>query len=263
MIIMGEMKREISISWFANLTGLLGKYLAVLRYELEQFGEAQTIEALIHAEIAKILIRQFTPGCVVTEYPIGALFSQGKREDGSTFARKFRAEIALFHPVKDPSSSLPMSVFELKREGGITELVDDIYRLVIVSLRTNATGYFIFAGPAEHVQSTIAGVSILQKLNESAEKNAEKDEPQEFSFADLTESGLYNSEDHVYAEKFFGQRMFGEENNSEADPYQVRIFAFHVSRDIIVKKEDQRVSLALHALKSTVGAVEPLPLIEE
>lgn len=256
-----NLEREISIAWFAGLTGLLGKYLAVLRYELEQFGEMQTLEALIHAEITKILIRQFTPGCVTTEYSIGSLFSPGINGKGDSFKRKFRADIALFHPVKDPSSSLPMAVFELKREGGVTDLIDDIYRLAIVSLRTNATGYFIFAGPQEHVQSTIETVAILKKMQENAEKKGLEDEPEEFSFTQLNESELYNSDDHLYSEKFFGQRMFGGENKSESDPYQVRIFAFHVHREVIADKEGQRVDLALRPLKSASGEDEPMPEI--
>lgn len=257
------LEREISIAWFADLTGLLGKYLAVLRYELEQFGEMQTLEALIHAEITKILIRQFTPGCVATEYPIGGLFSPKTKDNGDTFKRKFRADIALFHPVKDPSSSFPMAVFELKREGNITDLLDDIYRLVMVSLRTNATGYFIFAGPQKHVVSTIDSVEMLQKMHKNAEEKAEADQPEEFNFTDLHGSELYNPDDHIYSEKFYGQRMFGEENISESDPYQVRIFAFHMCREVIADREDQRVSLALRALKSVMDRDEPLPVIED
>ena len=257
-------EREISISWFADLTGLLGKYLAVLRYELEQSGEIQTIEALIHSEITKILIRQFTPGCVVTEYLIGKLFSQGVGKDGNAFDRKFRADIAVFHPVDDPKSksSRPMAVIELKRNGSTIDLLDDVYRLAIVSLKTKATGYFVFAGPKKHVESTIDSIGFLKTMQDTAEEKVDDDEPHKLNFSQLAGCSLYNAEDHPDSEHFYGQRMFGEENKSEADPYQVRIFAFHVEREVIATKLGQRVSLAVRSLDSSIGIVEPIPTID-
>lgn len=243
-------EREISIAWFADLTGALGKYLAVLRYELEQSGDIETVEALIHAEMVKILIRQFTPGCIDTEYGIGKLFSKAPNKAGQLADRRFRADIAIYHPVEDRrlTSSRPFAVIELKREGDAAKALDDIYRLAIVSLKIGATGYFVFAGPKALVDRTIESVPVLKKMQAGAEDRHRPDGPHRFAFTTLKKSSLYNDADHPGTGYFFGQRMFGEENASTSDPYQIRVFAFHVRRAAIADREGQRVSLMLRSL---------------
>lgn len=263
--------REISISWFHDLTGILGKYLAVLRYELDQTGRTQTLEALIHAEIVKLLIRQFTSGCVETEYLIGKHFALGKDKNDKEYVRKFRADIALFHPVVDPTLDVaqPMAILELKRTGDDTALLADIYRLAVVSLKTGAMGYFVFAGPREHVHKSIESLSMLQLMEKGAEdaavKGAKADVPHEFLFKDARACEIYNVEDHAETLNFYGQRVFAEENDSEKDPYRVRIFAFHTTRELIAQKVGQRISLKVESLDGAIGAKrnqEPLPEIE-
>ena len=264
--------REISISWFHDLTGILGKYLAVLRYELDQAGRTQTLEALIHAEIVKLLIRQFTSGCVVTEYLIGKHFAIGKDKNDREYVRKFRADIALFHPVVDPNLEVaqPMAILELKRTGDDAALLADIYRLAVVSLKTDATGYFVFAGPREHVQKSIECLAMLKTMEKGAEdgavEGAEADGPHEFPFKDASICEIYNVEDHGEAQSFYGQRVFAEENDSEKDPYRVRIFAIHTKRDMIAQKVGQRISLKVESLDSAIGTKKdqrPLPEIQE
>ena len=81
--------REINIAWFKNLTDVLASYMEVLRYEMRQGAGAQTVEALIHAEIYKILIREFPSDCIRSEFRIGHHFlsieaaqQQAEAEDG-------------------------------------------------------------------------------------------------------------------------------------------------------------------------------------
>lgn len=258
--------REISISWFHDLTGIVGKYLAVLRYELDQTGQTQPLEALIHAEIVKLLIRQFTAGCVETEYLIGKHFSPGKDKNDREYVRKFRADIALFHPVVDPTheDAQPMAILELKRTGDDAALLADIYRLAIVSLKIGATGYFVFAGPREHVRKSIESLGMLQTMERGAENGAAADTPHEFTFKDASACGIYNGEDHAEAQNFYGQRVFAEENDSDKDPYRVRIYAFHTKRDKIAQKVGQRISLKVESLDNAIGAKRdkgPLPEI--
>jgi len=257
-----QQTREISISWFHDLTGILGKYLAVLRYELDQAGRTQTLEALIHAEIVKLLIRQFTSGCVKTEYLIGKHFAQGKDKNDKDYVRKFRADIALFHPVVDPNldAAEPMAILELKRTGDDIALLADIYRLAIVSLKTGAMGYFVFAGPKGHVKKSIQSLAMLQTMEKGAEDGADEgataDVPHEIKFNDTRECEIYNIADHAGTLKFFGQRVFAEDNDSETDPYSVRIFAFHTTRDSIARKVGQRISLKVESLDAAIGAKE-------
>lgn len=259
-------EREISISWFTELTGVLGKYLAVLRYELEQSGITQTLEALIHAEIVKLLIRQFTSGCVQTEYQIGQHFKKGINKNNNEFARKLRADIAIFHPISDSTRAAvrPIAVIELKRTGNEKALRDDIYRLAVVSLKTCATGYFVFAGPKAHVKKTINGLSLLKQMERSADSDATQDGPHEFSFAQMKTCSLYDSANHPGTERFYGQRMFSDQNASEEDGYSVRIFAFHVEREMIAKKIGQRLSLKVTNLDRPMrpSASQSLPRIE-
>lgn len=258
--------REISIAWFADLTAILGKYLAVLRYELDQSGQTQTLEALIHAEMVKLLIRQFPSGCVQTEYQIGRHFAKDFDKNNKEYVRKFRADIALFHPVVDSNSvdAQPMALIELKRTGNDAALLADIYRLAVVSLKTSATGYFVFAGPRDHVQRSVDSLEMLRTMEERADEGAAKDEPHEFAFKNASTCQLYNEQDHGEAAHFYGQRVFSEENDSEKDPYRVRIFAFHAVRETIAQKVGQRISLKVENLDAAIGAkkaAEPLPEI--
>lgn len=264
-LVTGE--REISVAWFADLIGILGRYLAVLRYELEQSGGEQTLEALIHAEMTKLLIRQFTAECIKTEYSIGRHFKKGVGKAGKEFARKLRSDIAIFHPVVPAKlkSSLPMVVIELKRAGDDGSLLNDVYRLAVVSLRTKATGYFVFAGPRAHVEKAIKGVKILNQMELSAERGALTDGPHKFNFTRLNKCSLYNAEDHKDAKLFYGQRMFAEENPSEKDPYRIRIFAFHANRDVIAERTDQRFTLNVQRLERSTaqGQNPPLPPVNK
>lgn len=206
--------RIINIHWFFALTEILDSYMDVLRYEMSQGPGDQTVEALIHAEIFKILVREFPSDCVRSEFSIGHHFKNkpaaenAENDDGKK--RLLRADIAIFKPLEEPEKGSvdakvrPFAVFELKRTGKRKELLDDIYRLAIVSQKINSTGYFVLAAPVSHLFKMIDKVKIFNSLCSTQNLIV----PINFSEFDGN-STLYNSADHGDKEEFYASLMGG------------------------------------------------------
>ena len=230
--------REINIAWFKNLTDVLASYMEVLRYEMRQGAGAQTVEALIHAEIYKILIREFPSDCIRSEFRIGHHFlsieaaqQQAEAEDGKkpqaeaddgknpkkiSTGRQFRADIAIFHPLQEPQHGVhatvhPIAIFELKRTGDAKALHDDVYRLAIVSAKIATTGYFLMAAPLAQLLELIRSLEIFSGLV------SVQAPPAEIEFTKMQPvSSLYHEVDHQGAVYFHAKLMFATDEVAEA-----------------------------------------------
>ena len=230
--------REINIAWFKNLTDVLASYMEVLRYEMRQGAGAQTVEALIHAEIYKILIREFPSDCIRSEFRIGHHFlsieaaqQQAEAEDGKkpqaeaddgknpkkiSTGRQFRADIAIFHPLQEPQHGVhatvhPIAIFELKRTGDAKALHDDVYRLAIVTAKIATTGYFLMAAPLAQLLELIRSLEIFSGLV------SVQAPPAEIEFTKMQPvSSLYHEVDHQGAVYFHAKLMFATDEVAEA-----------------------------------------------
>lgn len=209
---------SVSISWFVDLRTLLSSYINVLRYELNEQGSSETVEALIHGEILKILRRKLPASSVVSEYPIGHHFSKLKVKaqtpdtaDRET-KRRFRSDIAIFRPWESYSETpdwkeqnvsrdqrQPIAIIEIKRDGTPTEILDDIYRLAVCSAKTEAIGYFILGGPMEKLVRLKKSVALLKDLGIS--------DLQPFQYSDFSSSSIYDEND-VSPDKQFWIREY-------------------------------------------------------
>lgn len=242
--------REINIAWFKNLTDVLGSYMEVLRYEMRQGAGAQTVEALIHAEIYKILIREFPSDCIRSEFGIGHHFApveaaqpqaeagDGKKPKKASTGRQFRADIAIFNPLVEPKYGAraavhPIAIFELKRTGDAKALHDDVYRLAVVSAKIATTGYFLMAAPLTQLLELIRRLGIFSKLvNVQAE-------PAEVMFTEMQPtSSLYNKVDHPGKEHFYAKLMFATDDVAAALPALFASSSSEDGDDALVDEED-------------------------
>lgn len=206
--------RVINIRWFLALTEILDSYMDVLRYEMSQGPSDQTVEALIHAEIFKILVREFPSDCVRSEFLIGHHFKnkvsaeEANGDEGKK--RKLRADIAIFKPLEKPEKGsvdaeiLPFAVFELKRTGTQKQLLDDVYRLAIVSHKVDSTGYLVLAAPVSHLFKMVERIEIFNQLDTTENVIV----PIKFSVFEK-KTTLYNSVDHKEKEEFYVTLMGG------------------------------------------------------
>jgi len=220
--------REINIAWFKNLTDILASYMEVLRYEMRQGAGAQTVEALIHAEIYKILIREFPSDCILSEFGIGRHFvpietaqpraeaDDDKKPKKTSTGRQFRADIAIFHPLDEPQHGVrasvhPIAIFELKRTGDAKALYDDVYRLAVVTAKIATTGYFLMAAPLAQLLEMIKRLEIFSELV------SVQAAPAEIGFTKMQRtSSLYNEVDHQGAVHFHAKLMFATDEVADA-----------------------------------------------
>lgn len=222
--------REINIAWFKNLTDVLASYMEVLRYEMRQGAGAQTVEALIHAEIYKILIREFPSDCIRSEFGIGHHFApveaaqpqaeagNGTKPKKTSTGRQFRADIAIFNPLVEPkhgahASVHPIAIFELKRTGDTKALHDDVYRLAVVSAKITTTGYFLMAAPLAQL------LNLIKRLDIFSELVSVQAAPAEIMFNKMQPaSSLYNEVDHREKAHFYAKLMFATDDVAAALP---------------------------------------------
>lgn len=248
-----EEHQIVEINWYPSLVSNLTSYMNVLRYELDQVPAMRTLEALVHAEIYKILTREFPRGNVQNEYPIGNLFKGVESEDatGSEDAgRRFRADIAIFHPAnRKCAETRPIVVFEIKRTGPADAIWADIYRLVVVSANLGATGYLVLAAPHKELIKLVAENAVLKELDKDRAKTVEWDIT---TFNDRT--NIYPTGEHNGKTSFFGQLLFDSSaqfrrNRSRAgtdhpdEDFGIRIFGFRADGKRIAT--DQVLQLAV------------------
>lgn len=253
-----------SISWFVDLRTLLSSYIDVLRYELDQHGNTETIEALIHAEILKILRRKLPSSVIRSEYPIGHFFAKLKvfKEPDKApreTKRKFRADVAVFRPwelLNEQDSSngtaedlrTPIAIIEIKRDGLAKELMDDLYRLTICSLRTGAVGYFVLAAPAQKLIVMKRSVEVLKDLANS--------EIQDFGFSALGEASIFDQNDLLEAKgSTFSIKQYpalmeegqepGNDDLAMRSSFSFYIFGVSVDRKNLETGADQRFNIRL------------------
>jgi hypothetical protein len=160
----------------------------------------QTAEALIHAEIFKILAREFPVKSIRSEFPIGHFFAS---------KRGYAADIAVFHPLDEmqfgpEAKRYPIAVFELKRQGTRTELLNDLYRLAVVNRHTEAIGYFVLTAPLSKLIEMIRSIGILDSLTNA------RVAPIKIPFSLLKgRADIYSIKDHKPEKNFFCKLLDG------------------------------------------------------
>ncbi|CAB3761710.1 hypothetical protein GQ57_09280 [Burkholderia sp. MSh2] len=176
----------LSVDWFPNLTLIIESYMDVLRYEMGatrssvptgENGEttsSETLEALLHGEMIKILNRDFDTRHIVSEFQIRSFFAKQQYAPGKPVGN-IRCDILLTKPWKAPwprgnswpqGSDLALAAIEIKRSGVKSGIVDDIYRLAVLSKKLECACYFVIAAPTRQLVGHATRVQeVLPKLS--------------------------------------------------------------------------------------------------